>query len=41
MVSDLNTNTEIEDSDSMGWRSLPEMPSTSEDSDTCNMDERG
>ena len=38
-ASNLDTSTETEDNDSMGWRSLPEMPLTSEDSDTCDMDE--
>ena len=32
-ASDLDTCTEIEDSDSMGWRSLSEIPPTSVDSD--------
>ena len=38
-ASDLDTSTKMEDNDSMGWKSLPEMPLTSEDSDTCDMDE--
>ena len=38
-VSDLDTSTEIEDNNSMGWRSLPEIPSMSENSDTCDTDE--
>ena len=37
-VNDLDTGTEIEDNDSLGWRSLPEIPLTSESSDTCDMD---
>ena len=31
-VSDLDTSTEIKYSDSRGWRSLPEITLTSEDS---------
>ena len=38
-VSDLDTSTEIEDNDSMGWKSLPEILSTSGESDTCDTDE--
>ena len=38
-VSDLDTSTEIEDSDSSGWKDLSEMPSTSEDSDSGKTDE--
>ena len=37
-VCDFDTSTEIEDNDSVGWRSLPEIVSSSEDSDTCDTD---
>ena len=38
-VNDIDTSIETEDNDSTGWRSLPEMPLTTEDSDTCDTDE--
>ena len=38
-VSDLDTSTKIEDNDSSGYRHFPEIPSTSEDSDSCETDE--
>ena len=38
-VSDFNTSTEIEDTDSIRCRSLPEVPMTSEDGDTCDANE--
>ena len=37
-VSDSDTSTDIEDNDSIGQRILPEIASTSEDSDTCDTD---
>ena len=37
-VSDIATSTEIEDNDSMRWRSVSEIASTSEDSGTCDTD---
>ena len=37
-ASDLDTGTDIEDSDSMGWTNLPEIPLTLGNSDTCNSD---
>ena len=33
-ISGLDNRTEIEDNESMGWRSLPAMPLTSEGSET-------
>ena len=39
-VIDLDTSTEIEDNDSMGGRSLPEIPLTSENSDTLRLMKR-
>ena len=36
---DSGTTAEIEDNDSMGWRSLPEIPMSSEDSDIHDTDE--
>ena len=38
-VSDLDTNTEIENNNSFRWRSIPEIPSMPESSDTCDTDE--
>ena len=38
-LSDLDTSMEIEGDDSLGWRSLPQIPPTSADSDTCATDE--
>ena len=38
-VSDSDTSTDIEDNDTIGWRSLLEIASSSEDSDTCDTDE--
>ena len=35
-VSTLDSSMEIEDNNSMVWRSLPEIPLTSESSDTCD-----
>ena len=37
--SDLDISIEIEDNGSLGWRSLPKIPSTSEDSDSCDTNE--
>ena len=37
-VSGSDSSTGIEDNDSIGWRSLPEIVSTSEDSHTCDTD---
>ena len=37
-VSDSDHSTDIEDNDSIGWRSLPDI-ATSEDIDTCDTDE--
>ena len=33
--SDTDPSTYIEDNDSIGWRSLPEIATSSEESDTC------
>ena len=38
-VNDVDPSMEIEDNDSIGWRSLPKIPLTSEDSGTCDPDE--
>ena len=38
-VSNWYNSTKIEEYDFMGWGSLPEIPLTSEDSDTCDMGE--
>ena len=35
-VSNTYTSIDIEDKDSIGWKSLPKIASTSEDSDTCD-----
>ena len=39
-VSDSDTTTGINYNDSAGWRNLPEIGSTLEESDTCDTDER-
>ena len=39
-VSDLGTNMEIEDNNSLGGRNPYQIPMTSEDSDTCDTDEQ-
>ena len=38
-VSNLDTRTKIEDNDSSDWRHLPEIPSTSEDSNSGKTDD--
>ena len=38
-VSNTNHSTDIEDNDAIGWRSLHEVATTSEDSNTCDTDE--
>ena len=38
-VSDSDSSAGIEDNDSIGWRSLPEIATTLEDIGTCNIDE--
>ena len=37
-VSDSDTSTDIEDNDAVGWRCLPELALTLEDSDACDTD---
>ena len=37
-VIDTDPSADIEDNYSIGWRSLPEIATSSEDSDTCDTD---
>ena len=39
-ISDTDPGTDTEDNESTGWRSLPETVTPSEDSDTCDTDEK-
>ena len=39
LVSDTNPSTDVDDNDSIGWRSLPKIANTSEVSDMCDTDE--